>query len=213
MFDVLIELVSNYPEAFPLTELSVVVYGPSPHLEKLLSLSPNLKVFKYTHLWATGEHLFDLRYLFETLLPIKNQVRDLTIAGKYDPHDGPLPRSGHNLQRRFGTLRNFQQLTKLEIPWVLLTELCAYTSSGLKDLLPPNLEILTVNDFLAPTIPNYSTAETSRDLRFILFLEDWRQHTPRLRRIIWKGTFDYWSEESVGFISRLYTADGITWQL
>jgi hypothetical protein len=145
------------------------------------------------------------------LVLIKTHVEKLTITGKDEGPDGPFPRFSHILNRRFGTLRNFQRLTELEIPWVLLTEHCAHTASGLKDLLPPNLEILTINDFLARTVCEWLRAEGSRDIRFIEYLCDWRQHTPRLRRIIWKGTFNFWTEKSVEHIRAMYTFHGITW--
>ncbi|KAK2802080.1 hypothetical protein FQN51_004990 [Onygenales sp. PD_10] len=214
MPDTLISLlVSGRETPFAFTEL-ILYMRTSILLESLLSLAPELEKFEYIYCWSEVR-VFDCDSVYQALFRIKETVETLKVTGLHYAPRGQNLVHHHGrrveIQGQFGSLREFQRLRALVIPWLLLTDLNTHSRQGLKAILPPNLESLLIDDFLHDSQhpEAWSDVCERRDTMLEAFLLDWKSYTPHLHTITVKGSHNSWPEGQTRSLKALCAEVGI----
>ncbi|KAL2871720.1 F-box protein [Aspergillus lucknowensis] len=211
-------------DSLPFTKLTLYLHHSDHVLEEFLSLTPSLTDFAYIHMWLPEPTTFECSSLFAAVYRIRESVEWLKLTERrnesalskavIDSRSTWLAASTE-IHGDFGSLREFLRLKTLIIPWVLLTErnTHALNANGLGDILPPNLETLVIDDFLADCVvhpSNWGALASRRESQFERFLVESRaSSTPCLRKITIKGGYEFWDGGHTARMTEMCEAAGI----
>ncbi|PYI33764.1 hypothetical protein BP00DRAFT_485163 [Aspergillus indologenus CBS 114.80] len=167
------------------------------NLGSLLSVTRNLQSLRWTWYYDVGVHdaivvpIINLDGIAAALSHVRNTLKDLTIFA-----EAPI---GGNDQfypavKTEGSLRalvEFDKLKRLQIPLAFLVGFAQDTTKRLQDVLPRNIEYLSITDELGlqnddgmvETWPIYEWQDFALLILLRTWLEDWRTYTPHLRGI------------------------------
>lgn len=179
-------------------------------IDEFLACLPDLHSFRYLHTYTPPTRQeFHCKQLYENLQPVQRSLKRLAIKHDKSPaarygREGPAFTTAFQCIGHFGSLRSFTGLTYLNIPWMLLTEHNSALSSNdsgtekesIGNILPPNLEVLRLNIFLAEfdVYPGEDKGAIAkrRDALLTEFVRNWKTYTPRLQGIDYSNIEEDW---------------------
>ncbi|RAH39851.1 uncharacterized protein BO95DRAFT_36618 [Aspergillus brunneoviolaceus CBS 621.78] len=168
------------------------------NLGSLLSVTRNLQSRRWTWYYdygvldATVVPIINLDGIVAALSRVRNTLADLTIFAEA-PIGGDDP--CYPAVKVEGSLREmveFGKLKRLQIPLAFLVGFAQDTTKRLQDVLPRNIEYLSLTDelglqnedgYVEETWPVYEWQDFAVLILLRTWLEDWRTHTPHLRGV------------------------------
>ena len=119
----------------------------TPHLTRLLyGFCINVRPGDRSALHS--KHYLDCAKLSTVLSYVKSSLKSLIIRIRFFD-EWAVPDEFRGMTGRIVPLRNFESITKLEIPMVMLFGWDPEIDCALPDVLPPKLQILELTDYLA----------------------------------------------------------------
>jgi hypothetical protein len=163
------------PPIFTITDLHCGFLSPSSLLH-LLTLTPELQSLQYRP-WSVKEiPAFDCGNLHLALCRVNKTIQRIIIQ--------PGRMCTRDVDGSMGSLRAFESLEELELPWVLLATL---QDKELRDILPRNLRRLRTNGLMFECVT--SRARIRREELFDTFFSEWWEYTPHLEAIVGEGSY------------------------
>ena len=196
--------------------------GCHEHLSEILPVTQNLKVLDWRLYIYSGPkdtsrtHILELDPILPALSHVRNTLTDLTVMVVYRPFSPPI--------KVMGSLRGivyFDNIKKLKAPWAMMVGLAKDTTRRLQDAIPRNVECVTITDHLASQLPSPSPGrpdwewdDSSMIELLEYWLKEWRECTPRLRRVVLESVIlhlqpEQWGNEARARLRDLGTRFGV----
>ncbi|RAK81465.1 uncharacterized protein BO72DRAFT_516400 [Aspergillus fijiensis CBS 313.89] len=168
------------------------------NIGSLLSVTRNLQSLRWTWYYdygvldATVVPIINLDGIVAALSRVRNTLTDLTIFAEA-PIGGDDPcYPAVKVQGSLREMVEFGKLKRLQIPLAFLVGFAQDTTKRLQDVLPRNIEYLSLTDelglqnedgYVEETWPVYEWQDFAVLILLRTWLEDWRTHTPHLRGV------------------------------
>ena len=202
-------------------------------LGELLAVTPNLEFLCWSWYFDSGvrdrftTQTIDLDQIAAAISHVRGSLKHLIITADceiaFAVGDQLFP--GLKAEGSLCAMVNFDMLKRLQIPWAFLVGFAQDTTKRLQDVIPKNIEVLTITDDLALQNTEYLEpwpAWEWNDYAIIALLEswlrDWKTYTPHLRnitlRLVWTDTDIYeWSPRARHQLGELSTQVGVPIEL
>ncbi|GAQ43073.1 hypothetical protein AtubIFM56815_008386 [Aspergillus tubingensis] len=194
---------AHLPDPSKLTSLDLTAVREA-YLGNLLLVTPNLKTLRWAWYYDYGVEddfvspIVDLDGVAAALSHVRSTLTDLTITA-----DAPIGGNEQfypavKMEGSLHALVDFDELKRLQIPLAFLVGFVEDTTKRLQDVVPRNIEFLTITDELGlqndggeynTEWPIYEWTDSAVLTLLRTWLRDWRSCTPHLRGI--SILFDY----------------------
>ncbi|OJJ98444.1 hypothetical protein ASPACDRAFT_53325 [Aspergillus aculeatus ATCC 16872] len=167
------------------------------NLGSLLSVTRNLQSLRWTWYYDYGVldaivvPIINLDGIAAALSHVRDTLTDLTIFAEAPLGGGDQFHPAVKTEGSLRTMVEFDKLKRLQIPLAFLVGFAQDTTKRLQDVLPRNIEYLSLtdelgfqnNDGFVETWPMYEWQDFALLILLRTWLEDWRTYTPHLRGI------------------------------
>jgi hypothetical protein len=133
----------------------------------------------------------DLDQIAAAIAHVRDTLTDLTISANcaIGGNDQLLP--GLKTESSLHAMVNYDMLRRLQVPWPFLVGFAQNTTKRLQDVIPRNIEYLSItndlrlqnDDNMVPEWPPWEWEGSATVGLFQSWLDDWKKCTPHLRRI------------------------------
>lgn len=167
------------------------------YLAELLSVTQNLKTLRWSWYYDFGlddkfnTPIIDLGQIAAAIAHVRDTLTDLTISADCDigGNDQHLP--GLKTVGSLHAIVNCDMLQRLQVPWPFLVGFAQNTTKRLQDVIPRNIEYLSITDDLRlqnddSVVREWPPWEWEDSVIVSLlqsWLDDWENCTPYLRGI------------------------------
>jgi hypothetical protein len=169
------------------------------YLGELLAVTQNLESLRWH--WYYDESvkdrfttpIVDLDRIAAAISHVSGTLTDLAISADCSNGvDGDIYLPGIKTEGSLHAMVNFDMLKRLQIPWPFLLGFAQDTTKQLRDVIPRNIEYLSITDDLnlqnedriAPEWPQWEWRDSAIVGLLQSWLKDWKACTPHLRGII-----------------------------
>ncbi|PYI14914.1 hypothetical protein BO99DRAFT_343837 [Aspergillus violaceofuscus CBS 115571] len=167
------------------------------NLGSLLSVTRNLRSLRWTWYYDAGVHdaivvpIVNLDGIAAALSHVRDTLTDLTIFAEAPLGGGDQFYPAVKMEGSLRTMVEFDKLKRLQIPLAFLVGFAQDTTKRLHDVLPRNIEYLSLTDELGlqnndgffETWPMYEWQDFALLILLRTWLKDWRTYTPHLRSV------------------------------
>jgi hypothetical protein len=167
------------------------------HLYELLSVTQNLKTLRWEWYYDFGVDdkfntpIVDLDRIGAAISHVRGTLTDLTILAELNCAAGVPSFPAIKTEGSLHAMVNLDMLKRLQVPLAFLVGFAQDTTKRLQDMIPRNIEFLSItydlreqNDsYLKPEWPIWEWRDYAVLGLLQLWLEDWKACTPHLRGI------------------------------
>ncbi|KAL3470728.1 hypothetical protein BJX99DRAFT_263916 [Aspergillus californicus] len=184
--------VAQLPVPLKLTSLDLAIIREGC-LGKVLAVTPNLDTLRWDWYFDWGVHdrfitqTIDLDKIAIELSHVRGTLTDLTINATMGIAGDPV-RPALKTEGSLHALVNFHLIKRLQVPWAFLVGFAQDRSKRLRDVIPENIEYLTITDDLAwqnddrmeEDWPEWEWEDYVILDLLEAWLEGWKTYTPHL---------------------------------
>ncbi|KAJ5628483.1 hypothetical protein N7490_010711 [Penicillium lividum] len=166
------------------------------YLGEVLSVTKNVETFRWKFYWDSGIHdhintpIVDLDSLGDAISHIRDTLKDLTIWANIEIGGCDQFFSAIKLEGSLHALVNLDKLQRLQVPLGFLVGFTQNTTKRLQDVLPRNIEFLTLTYDLwyhgeigSEPWPRWEWEDHTVLGLLQSWLKDWKTCTPNIRGI------------------------------
>jgi hypothetical protein len=178
----------------------------------LLSITPKLKTLRwnlYYDAWLRDDcnsPIIDLDQIADAMSHVRGTLTDLTILAEVDYGKFELNLPGLKTEGSLRVMVNFVMLKRLHISWAFLVGFAQNTTKRLQDVIPQNIEFLTITndlciqncDQMEPQWPAWEWEDHAILSLLRSWLKEWKPCTPHLWGISMEWVdegFDEWGPD------------------
>jgi hypothetical protein len=167
------------------------------YLGELLALTQNLETLRWHWYYDLGVSdkfttpIGNLDWIVAVISRVRGTLTDLTLSAKcgYGGGDQFLP--GIKTVGSLQGMVDFDKLKRLQVPWPFLVGFAQDMTKRLQDVIPRNIEFLTITDDLrlqnedgmVKALPRWEWTDDAMLGLLQSWLKDWKACTPHLRGI------------------------------
>ncbi|OJJ76795.1 hypothetical protein ASPBRDRAFT_60492 [Aspergillus brasiliensis CBS 101740] len=188
---------AHLPDPSKLTSLDLTAVR-EPYLGDLLSVTPNLKTLRWAWYYDNGVEddfvlpIVDLDRIAAALCQVRGTLTDLTILAEAPIGGNEQCYPAVKIEGSLCAMVGFDGLKRLQVPLAFLVGFAKDTTKRLQDVVPRNIEYLTITDELGlqnddgdynSNWPIYEWTDSAVLILLQTWLGEWRSCTPHLRGI------------------------------
>lgn len=187
---------AHLPVPSKLTSLELTI-AREAYLSELLALTQNLKTLRWHWYFDYGvidkftTPIVNLDWIVAVISRVRGTLTDLTLSAKCGLGGGDQFLPGIKTLGSLQGMVGFDKLKRLQVPWPFLVGFAQDMTKRLQDVIPRNIEFLTITDDLRPqnedgvvkALPRWEWTDDAMLVLLQSWLKDWKACTPHLRDI------------------------------
>ncbi|KAH3027076.1 hypothetical protein KXV89_007486, partial [Aspergillus fumigatus] len=187
---------AHLPVPSKLTSLELTI-AREAYLSELLALTQNLKTLRWHWYFDYGvidkftTPIVNLDWIVAVISRVRGTLTDLTLSAKCGLGGGDQFLPGIKTLGSLQGMVGFDKLKRLQVPWPFLVGFAQDMTKRLQDVIPRNIEFLTITDDLRPqnedgvvkALPRWEWTDDAMLGLLQSWLKDWKACTPHLRDI------------------------------
>ncbi|KAM0104531.1 hypothetical protein ACP6JE_000812 [Aspergillus fumigatus] len=187
---------AHLPVPSKLTSLELTIVREA-YLSELLALTQNLKTLRWHWYFDYGvidkftTPIVNLDWIVAVISRVRGTLTDLTLSAKCGLGGGDQFLPGIKTLGSLQGMVGFDKLKRLQVPWPFLVGFAQDMTKRLQDVIPRNIEFLTITDDLRPqnedgvvkALPRWEWTDDAMLGLLQSWLKDWKACTPHLRDI------------------------------
>jgi hypothetical protein len=187
---------AHLPVPSKLTSLELTIVREA-YLGELLALTPNLETLRWHWYFDYGvidkftTPIVNLDWIVAVISRVRGTLTDLTLSAECGLGGGDQFLPGIKIVGSLQRMVGFDKLKRLQVPWPFLVGFAQDMTKRLQDVIPRNIEFLTITDDLnlqneggmVKALPRWEWTDDAMLGLLQSWLKDWKACTPHLRGI------------------------------
>ncbi|KAF7164137.1 hypothetical protein CNMCM5623_008827 [Aspergillus felis] len=187
---------AHLPVPSKLTSLELTIVREA-YLSELLALTQNLETLRWHWYYDFGVRdrfttpIVDLGRIAAAISHVRGTLTDLSLSAECHLGGGDQFYPGIKIEGSLRGMVGFDRIKSLQVPWPFLVGFAQDMTKRLQDVVPRNIEFLTITDDLWPqnesgmvdALPRWEWTDDAMLGLLQSWLKDWKSCTPHLRGI------------------------------